>query len=108
MRCKVCASYPSVVALHAHRQRTPLIATIGGTRYREEVIADHEKHACHEAAVKAKRQQELRISDPLSVPLIAGLRHMEDLFRRLVPSCLMFIMMPKEGPFLHGAGRHEY
>ena len=84
VRCKVCTSYPSVVALHAHRQRTPPIATISGTRYREEVVTDHEKHACHEAAVRAKRQHELRKSDPLSVPLIAGLRHMEeDLFHKV-------------------------
>ena len=78
VRCKICTSYPTVVALHAHRQRTPLIATVGGTRYREEVIADHEKHACHDAAVKAKRRHEMRKSDPLSVPLFASLRHMED------------------------------
>ena len=83
IRCEVCTSYPSVVALHAHRQRTPPIATIGGTRYREEVVTDHEKHACHEAAVRAKRQHELWKSDPLSVPLIAGLRHMEDLFHKV-------------------------
>ena len=105
MRCKVCTSYLSVVA---HAQRIPHIATIGRIRYREKVVTDQEKHACHEAAVRAKRQHELRKSDPLSVPLIAGLRHMEeDIFIRLVPSCLMFIMMPKEGPFLHGAGHHE-
>ena len=66
VRCKICASYPSIVALHAHRQRTPPIATIGGTRYREEVITDHEKHVRHEAAVKAKRQQELRMTPYLS------------------------------------------
>ena len=68
------------MALHSHQQRTPPIATFGGTRYRKEVIADHEKHACHEAAVRAKRLHDLRKSDPLSVP---GLRHMEDLFRKV-------------------------
>ena len=57
------------MALHAHQHHTPPIATVGGTRYRE-VIAEHEKHACHEAAVRAKGQHELRKSDPLSVPLI--------------------------------------
>ena len=66
VRCKVCTSYPSVAAMHAHRQRTPPIATVGGTRYREDVIADHEKHACHEAAVRAKRQHELRVTHYLS------------------------------------------
>ena len=81
MRCKVCTSHPSLVA---HAQRTPPIATIGGTWYREKVVTDHEKRACHEAAVRAKRQHELRKSDPLSVPLIAGLRHMEeDIFHKI-------------------------
>ena len=59
VRCKVCTSYPSVVALHAHQHHTPPIAIVGGTQYRE-VKADHEKHACHEAAVRAKRQHELQ------------------------------------------------
>ena len=83
----------------------PPIVTIGGTRYREEVITDHEKHACHEAAVKAKRQQELRMSDPLCVPLIAGLRHMEDLFHKVGS----FMLDHNDAqPFLYGAGHHEY
>ena len=78
MRCKVCTNHPSVVALHAHRQLTSPIATIGGTWYREEVATAHEKYACHEVAVIAKQQYELRKSDSLFVPLTACLRHMED------------------------------
>ena len=76
VRCKVCTNYPSVVALHCHRKRTPPIATVGGTRLREEVITEHEKHQCHDAAIQAKRRCEMRKTDPLSVPLLAGMRHM--------------------------------
>ena len=70
--------------MHSHRQRIPPIATVGGTRFREEVVSDHEKHQCHDAEVKAKRRSEIRKTDPLSVPLFAGIRHMEEeLFKKV-------------------------
>ena len=84
VRCKVCTSYPSVVALHCHRQRIPPIARVGGTRYREGVASDHEKHQCHDAAVKAKRRSDLQKSDRLSVPIFAAMRHKkEGLFMKI-------------------------
>ena len=108
VRCKVCTSYPSVVGSHSHRQRIPPIATAGGTRFREEVVSDHEKHQCHDAAVKAKRRSEIRKTDPLSVPLFAGVRHMEELFKKVGAYILMFTMMLKEGHYLHGVGHHGF
>ena len=56
VRCKICIAYPSVVSMHCYRQRIPAIATVDGTRYREVVVVEHEKHECHDAAVKAKRR----------------------------------------------------
>ena len=84
VRCKICTSYPSLVALHCHRQRIPPIATVGGTRFRKEVMSDHEKHRCHSAAVRARRQSKMRSTDPLSVPLFAAMRRMElGLFKKI-------------------------
>ena len=52
-------------------------------------MVEHEKHLCHDAAVKAKRTSELIEVEPMSVPLLAGLRHMkEDLFHK-VSSCML-------------------
>ena len=84
VRCKLCISYPSIVSMHCYRQRIPAIATIDGTKYREEVIEEHEKHDCHDAALKAKCRCDLWSSEPISVPLLAGLRRMEaDLFLKV-------------------------
>ena len=65
-------------------QQIPPIATADGTRFQEEVVSDHEKHHCNDATIKAKRQSEMRNTDPLSVPLLAGIRHMkEEMFKKI-------------------------
>ena len=73
VRCKVCASYTSVVDLHFHHQRNPPIATVSGTRFRKEVVSDHENHHCHHSTIRAKCQK-IRCSDPLSVPFYAAMK----------------------------------
>ena len=84
VRCKISISYPSIVSVHCYRQRIPAIATVDGTKYREEVIEEHEKHNYHDAALKAKRRCELWHSESTAVPLLAGLRRMEtDLFLKV-------------------------
>ena len=49
VRCKICISYPSIVSMHCYHQWIPAIATIDGTKYRQEVIEEHENHDCHDA-----------------------------------------------------------
>ena len=86
VRCVVCVQYPSVVALHCHRQRIPPIAMSSGTRYREQVLREHENHPWHTAALKAKRLSELADVNPTSSPIISGLRNMEkSMLKNLVP-----------------------
>ena len=41
------------------------------------MILEHEKHVCHDAAVRAKHKDMWRV-EPTSVPLFAGLRCMEE------------------------------
>ena len=75
---------PSEVALHFHHQQIPPIATADGTRFQEEVVSDHEKHHCNDATIKAKCRSEMQNTDPLSVPLLAGIRHMkEEMFKKI-------------------------
>ena len=70
--------------MHCYRQRIPAIATIEGTKYRKEVIEEHEKHDCHDAALKAKRRSDLWSSELTSIPLLAGIRRMEtDVFLKV-------------------------
>ena len=84
VRCAVCVQYPSVVALHCHRQRIPPIAMSSGTRYREQVLREHENHPCHAAALKVKRRSELADVNPMSSPIISGLRNMEkSMFKKI-------------------------
>ena len=64
VRCKICINYPSVVSMHCYRQRIPAIATVDGTRYREEVVVEHEKHECHDAAVRAERRDDMWRVEP--------------------------------------------
>lgn len=67
--------------MHRYRQRIPAIATTDG---RQKVIEDHENHDCHDAALKAKHRCDLWSSEPMSVPLLAGLRCMEtDMFLKV-------------------------
>ena len=73
----VYVQYPFVVALHCRRDCIPPIATSSGMRYREQVLIEHENHPCHDAIMKAKRRSELADVDPMSVPIISGLRNME-------------------------------
>ena len=84
VRCKISINYPSVVRLHCYQKQVPAITAVDGTRYREEVIAGHEKHDCHQAAMKAKHRCDMQSTEPTSVPLLAGLRHMEaDMFLKI-------------------------
>ena len=79
-----CVNYPSIVSLHCYQQRVPAIATVDGTKYREEVIAEHEKHDCHHAAIEAKCRCDMWSIEPTSVPLLVGLKRMEaDLFLKV-------------------------
>ena len=64
--------------MHCYRQRNPANATVDGTRYRKEVVVEHEKHECHDAAVRAKHRDDVWRVEPTSVPLFAGLRRMEE------------------------------
>ena len=50
----------------------------GGTIYRKEVIAEHEKHDCHVAAVDIKCRSDLWSVEHTTIPLLAGLRRIEE------------------------------
>ena len=70
--------------MHCYCQQIPAIATIDGTKCGQEVIEEHENHDCHDAALKAKCRCDLWSSEPMSVPLLAGLRFMEtDMFLKV-------------------------
>ena len=51
-----------------HRQLIPSIATVSGTRFRGQVVSDHEMYQCHGAAVRAKHWSEMQKN---SLPLFA-------------------------------------
>ena len=48
------------------------------------MLSDHEKRQCHDAAIKAKHRSEMQNTNPFSVPLIVGIRHIEEeLFKKI-------------------------
>ena len=52
---------------------------------------EHEKHECHDAAVRAKRRDDMWRVERTTVPLFAGLRHMEeDVFLKIC-SCMLYV-----------------
>jgi len=53
------------------------------------VVVEHESHQCHDATIKAKRRSEMWNDEPMSVPLYAGLRHMEEEVFGRVSACML-------------------
>ena len=66
---------------------------------------EHEKHECHDAAVRAKHSDDMWRVEPTSVPLFAGLRRMEEyVFLKISSYMLDVYNDAQREPFLPGAG----